>query len=253
MEYMLDNKIAIRKNKEIFKEDSTAIKLFAEGYLKADILNEALNQARVEESTDLFIPKLIEVKKINGRWALVSEYIEGVTLEELMKKNPKKIDEYLEIFVNIQLNIHSKKVPLLSRLKDKYKRKLICATNISDATKYELLQRLEGMKDHEKLCHGDFAPSNVIITKNGEYYIIDWAHATQGNASADCARTFLTFSMHNREDLALKYLNLFSRKSKIDKSYIQRWIPIVAATQLTKNIPEEQEFLNKWIDVIDYE
>ena len=34
------------------------IKLFVENYSKADILNEALNQARVEEATDLYIPKL---------------------------------------------------------------------------------------------------------------------------------------------------------------------------------------------------
>ena len=36
------------------------IKLFEENYSKADILNEALNQARVEEGTDLYIPKLLE-------------------------------------------------------------------------------------------------------------------------------------------------------------------------------------------------
>ena len=41
--------------------------------------------------------------------------------------------------------------------------------------------------------------------------------------------------------------------SKIPKTTIQRWLPIVAATQMTKNIPEEQEFLKKWINVVDYE
>ena len=91
MEYKLDTKIAERKNKEVFKEDGKTIKLFVKGYSKADILNEALNQARVEEGTDLKIPKLLEVTKINDRWALISEYIEGYTLKELMIKYPKKI------------------------------------------------------------------------------------------------------------------------------------------------------------------
>lgn len=253
MEYKLDNKIAERKNKEVFEEDGKTIKLFREGYSKGDILNEALNQARVEEGTDLYIPKLLEVKTIAGRWALISEYIEGTTLEELMTKYPKKIDKYLEKFVDIQLTIHSKQVPLLNRLKDKFKRKLTTATNIDENTKYELLQRLEGMKSHTKLCHGDYTPSNVIITENGDYYVIDWAHATSGNASADCARTFLTFSMHNKEEIAEKYLNLFSKKSGIAKSNIQRWLPIVAATQMSKGIKEEQEFLKRWTDIVDYE
>lgn len=253
MEYKLDVKIAERKNKEVFKEDGKTIKLFIKGHSKGDILNEALNQSRVEEGTDLYMPKLLEVKTINDRWTLISEYIEGTTLEELMNKYPKKIDEYLEKFVDIQLTIHSKQVPLLNRLKDKFKRKLTNATNIDENTKYELLQRLEGMKDHTKLCHGDYTPSNVILTDDGKYYITDWAHATQGNASADCARTFLTFSISGAEEVAEKYLNIFSEKSGIEKAHIQRWIPIVAATQLTKNIPEEQEFLKKWIDIVDYE
>ena len=45
--------------------------------------------------------------------------------------------------------------------------KSINATNIDEYTRYELLQRLEGMKNHAKLCHGDFNPSNVIITEDG--------------------------------------------------------------------------------------
>ena len=49
------------------------------------------------------------------------------------------------------------------------------------------------------------------------------------------------------------YLDLFEKMSGIEKKSIQRWIPIVAATQMTKKIPEEQEFLSKWINVVDYE
>ncbi len=253
MDYNLDDVIAIRKNKTIYKFEDKKIKLFVENYSKADILNEALNQARVEEGTNLNIPKLEEVTKIYGRWALVSEYIDGISLEEIMNQNPEGEDGYLDLFVNIQLEILSKHVPLLNSIKDKFRRKLNKTTLIGDNTRYELLQRLEGMKNHYKLCHGDFNPSNIIITPNGEHYIIDWSHATQGNASADSARTFLLFSMQGKAELAEKYLNLFSKKSNIDKANIQRWIPIVAATQLTKGKPKEQAFLHKWIDVIEYQ
>lgn len=253
MKYNLDNIIAERPTKTVYKDNGNTIKLFVPNYSKANILNEALNHARVEESTDLNIPKLREVTTIDGRWALVAEHIEGVTLAELMDKNPNKEDEFLELFVNIQLETLSKKVPLLNRIKDKFRRKLTEARNIDDATRYELLQRLEGMKNHDKLCHGDFNPTNIIVKNTGEYYIIDWSHATQGNASADAARTFLLFSMQGKDTLANKYLDLFAKLSDIPKNHIQRWIPIVAATQMTKGKEEEYEFLSKWIDIVDYE
>ena len=72
MEYNLNNKIAERKTKEVFEDNGKTIKLFVENYSKADILNEALNQARVEEATDLRMPKLLAVTQIENRWALVS-------------------------------------------------------------------------------------------------------------------------------------------------------------------------------------
>ena len=253
MYYNLENPIAERKNKTVYRDNDKTVKLFIEDYSKADILNEALNQARVEEGTSLNIPKLTEITKIGNRWALVSEFIEGTPLDKLMNEHPEKEDEYLNLFVDTQLKIQSNTVPLLNRIKDKFRRKLTNAKNIDENTRYELMQRLEGMKNHAKLCHGDFNPSNLIIKEDGTGYIIDWSHVTQGNASADAARTFLLFSMNGKKELAEKYINLFSEKSGIEKANIQRWIPIVAATQLTKGIEEEKEFLNNWINVVDYQ
>ena len=252
MEYNLNEPIAERRTKTVYRNGNKTIKLFIENYSKAAILNEALIQSRVEENTDLRMSRLIEVTKIDNRWALVTEFIEGTPLDVLMREHPEKEDEYLNLFIDIQLEIMSKKVPLLNRLKDKYRRKLAEA-DIDDTTRYELLQRLEGTKNHDKLCHGDFNPSNVIINENGEYSIIDWAHATQGNASADVAKTFLLFSLNGQTELAEKYLNVFTEKSGIEKRGIQRWVPIVAAVQLKKGGAENREFLEKWIDVVDYE
>lgn len=253
MEFNLNNEIAKRATKSVYQDNGKTIKLFVENYSKADILNEALNQARVEEGTDLYMPKLLAVTKIENRWALVSEHIEGTPLDVLMEQHPEKMEEYLNKFVEIQLTILGKQVPLLNPIKDKYRRKLNESTDINDNIRYELLQRLEGMKTHTKLCHGDYNPSNIIINEKGEFYVIDWAHATQGNASADCARTFLLFSLQGKEEVAEKYLNLFAEKSGIEKSLIQRWIPIVAATHLSSASKNEKELLIKWVDVLDYE
>ena len=253
MQLNLNNQIAIRKNKTIYKDDNKIIKLFISSHPTSNILNEALNQARVEEFSNLNVPKLMELTKVEDRWALISEYVEGKTISELIKEYPDKTDHYLDLFVKVQLVVLENEVPMLNRIKEKFRDKLENCDNIDENIKYELLQRLEGMKNHKKLCHGDFHPSNVIVQENGCVYVIDWAHATQGNASADAARTYLLFCMDGKDEFANKYLDLFEKMSGIERKEVQRWIPIVAATQMTKKIPEEQEFLSKWINVVDYE
>ena len=169
-----------------------------------------------------------------------------------MEENPDKKDEYLEKFVDLQMTVHAQKCPLLNKLKDKMNRK-ICEADIDATTRYELHTRLEGMPKHNKVCHGDFNPSNIIITDEGKAYILDWSHATQGNASADVARTYLLFTLAGDLDGAKKYLDLFCKKSDTAKQYIQKWLPIVAASQSVKGNPKEREFLLSWVDVVDYE
>ena len=247
----LENIIATRKHKTVYRDGDKTIKVFDADYSKADILNEALNQARIEE-TALNIPKILGVNMVDGKWAIVSEYIEGKTLAQLMEENPDKKDEYLEKLVDIQLTIHAQKSPLLNKLKDKMNRK-ISATAFDATTRYELHTRLEGMKKHNKVCHGDFNPSNVIITADGTPYIIDWSHATQGNASADAARTYLLFNLSGDKEAADKYLDLFCKKSDTAKQYVQKWMPIVAASQSVKGNEKEREFLMSWVNVVDYE
>ena len=82
--------------------------------------------------------------------------------------------------------------------------------------------------------------------------IVDWAHATQGNASTDAAITYLQFALKD-EKLAKLYLKLFCQKSDTAMQYVQKWLPIAAAAQLTRGVPEEKEFLLRWTDIIDFQ
>ena len=243
--------LAQRSKKVIYKDGDTVLKVFDSDYSKADILNEALNQARIEE-TGLNVPKLLEVSKIDGKWAIRTEYIPGKTLAQLMEENPDNLDEYLDLFVNIQKEIFSKEAPLLNKIKDKFNRK-ISASRFDATTRYELHTRLASMKKHNKVCHGDFNPSNVIITPDGTPYVLDWSHATQGNGAADAARTYLLFMLSGQKELAEKYLKLYCFKSDTARQYVNNWMPIVAASQSVKGNPEERELLLSWANVFDYQ
>ncbi len=246
-----ENIIAVRTSKTVYRDGDRAIKVFDEHFAKSDILNEALNQARIEE-TGLPVPSVLEVTKIDGKWAIVTTFIEGKTLAQLMKEHPEKQDEYLAMLIDIQLQMHQKTSPLLNKLHDKMHRK-ISQADLDATCRYELHTRLAGMPKHDKVCHGDFNPSNIIVKEDGTAYILDWSHATQGNASADAARTYLLFCLSGDVEAAEKYLKLFCKKSDTAKQYVQQWMPIVAASQSVKGKPEERAFLLHWANVTDYE
>ena len=221
--------IVERPYKKVYRCEGSIVKLFDENHPKVDIFNEAMETARVE-ATGLEIPKLQKIENIDGKWAIFLEYKDGKTLEEMMHVDPANIDKYMSDFVDLQLQIQSRKAPMLP----------------------ELLTRLESMPHHSKLCHGDFNPSNIIVGKNGKMTVVDWAHATQGNASADAAMTYLLFALKDQE-VADLYLKIFCKKSDTAIQYVQQWLPIVAASQLVKENELEKDFLMKWIDVMDYQ
>lgn len=247
----LKNVIAERVNKTIYRDGNLAIKVFSNDFSKADILNEACNQARVEDC-GLHIPRIREVCKIDGKWAIATEFVEGKTLAQLMEENPDKMDEYMELFVDVQIKIHHQEADKLSSIRAKMTRK-IKESGLDATTRYELQTRLESLAKTDALCHGDYNPTNVIISPDGEAYILDWAHVTKGSAAADAARTYMLFLLAKKDEIAEKYLKLFCAKSDTAMQTVKNWLPIVAASQSLKKIESEQEMLLNWTQVVDFE
>ncbi len=237
----LDRVIAVRNDKTLFCDNDECIKVFHEVYSKSDILNEAHNHARMEDA-GLQVPRLLEVKTIDGRWAIISEFIKGKTLEQSMKENPEKSKEYLEIMVSLQLDMFYKESPPLPRLKDKLNRRIKSAE--LDATKrYELHAALNEMPLQYKICHGDFNPSNIIISKEGIPYLIDFSHVSQGNAEADAAYTYIEFLSDTEHENAEFYLERICHKAGFSREEVKCWIPIVAAAASVDAHGKKKEFL----------
>ena len=246
----LDRVIAVRNNKTVYRDGNQCIKLFNSDFSKADVLNEALNQARIEE-TGLRIPRVIGVTTHEGKWAIISEYIEGKTLARLMQECPEKKSEYIDLLASLQTDVHAKTCPLLNRLRDKTDR-MIAVCDLDATLRYDLHTRLEAMPRQNQICHGDFVPHNIVITADGTPYILDWSHATQGNAEADVAGTYLWFCVQNRQEDAEYYLDTFCASSGVRKDCVQRWLPIIAAAKLSKCNADAREILQTWARKVDF-
>ena len=237
----LDRIIAVRTTKTVYRYGDTCIKAFGREYSKEDVLSEALNQARIE-SLGLNVPKILGVTAIEDKWAIVSEYISGKTLAQLMAENPEKREEYLQLLVEMQTDVHTRTCPLLPRLKDVLNRR-ISESELDATVRYSLHASLEEMPRHVKVCHGDFVPSNIIIAGDGTPYILDWSRASQGNASADAVRTYQLLCLSGDREAGERYLELFCEKSGTEMQYVRRWFPIVAAAQSVQGNSTEQMFM----------
>lgn len=246
----LDRVIALRNRKTVYRDGNRCIKVFDAAYSKADVLNEALNQARIEE-TGLHIPRVLEVSMVDGKWAIVSEYIKGKTLAQLMETaEASQQSGCLELLVKLQREVHGKACPMLVRLKDKLRRQ-IGQASLDAALQQALLTRLEELPDSGSVCHGDFTPSNVIVPEDDSPYILDWSHATQGSPAADAAWSYLLLCLNAGAETGRRYLDLFCGKSRMDKTCVQAWIPVVAAAQSIKGSAGEREFLLSWVHAMD--
>lgn len=238
--------IAERNSKTIYSDGYKCTKVFNTEYSSADVLNEAFNQA-MAENEGLSVPKIMEVSEKDGKWSITSRYIKGKSLAQLMEENPDNTDSYLDLFVNLQLDIHSKRCPTLKRLGDKLHNR-IEQSGLSATDRFALHTRLETFPKNSKLCHTDFNPSNIIISDDGTPYIIDWSHAVQGNASAETSITYLMFMLNGKPDIAEKYIELFCEKSGTSMDYVKKWIPITATAMCINRYPERRDFLMKWVE-----
>ncbi|VWM05738.1 Phosphotransferase enzyme family protein [Collinsella sp. AK_207A] len=243
--------IVEHSNKKVYDLGTQIVKVFNADKPASDVLNEALNLARVTES-GVKTPHVVEVSQVEGAgWALVTEKVPGVTLEQKMEEDPSRFYEYLEQFVDLQISIHQLHNQLLPRQKDKYGRMIDSLDGLNATTRYNLQERLNGMRRHRRICHGDFNPSNVIVSEDGTLSVCDWAHATQGSPAADAAMTYLLFAMKDQQQ-AEAYLELYCDRADEPMQVVRQWMSIVAASELARKRGDQKEFLMRWIDVVDY-
>ena len=241
-----------RTDKVVTRDKDTVLKIFGPSYKVSAILNEAMNEARAAE-TGLPVAKVLEVLKLRDHWCIRREFIEGKTLAEAINSDRKNLTKYLKEFVAIQCAIFRKTSERMGNLNDKLDSQ-ISASPLPKETRYDLHMKLQSMPRGKALCHGDFNPSNVIITPKGDWRVIDWSHVRLGDPLADVARTYLLFWLSGHVAAAEKYMTLACDALKAKVPDVQKWLPIVAAAESSKEqSPKNHELLLHWASVVDYE
>ena len=235
-----DRIIAIRTDKIVYRNGNTVLKVFDPSYSTANIFNEALNQARIEE-TGFPVPKIMEILKLDGKWAIRREYAEGTTLERLLQERPEERESYLDLFTDVQREIFSLKARQLNRQKHKLAQRISRAP-IPEERRELLLESLFTLPDGHATLHGDFIPSNLVLLPQGGYCVLDWTHVTEGNEHEDVARTYLQLLRRFGEGTAERYLALYLSKSGARRADVFVWMAAATVALLALCRPSERGF-----------
>lgn len=235
-----DRIIAVRNTKTVYRDGNRCIKVFGPSHTKLEVVKEALNSVHMEE-LGICLPKLLAVEAFDGKWALIYEYISGETLDQLMERHRERKPEYIERFADIQLSLQEHSCPALDQMKERL-RERIGMLGLEAKTRRELLSRLKSIPSQTKVCHGDFNPSNVIISDDNIPYVIDWANVTQGNVLADAAMTYLLLQLDGEDNASEMYLKYYCQKRGVPKQEVLRWVSVSAALRATEGSEKEREF-----------
>ncbi|CAG9622469.1 phosphotransferase family protein [Sutcliffiella rhizosphaerae] len=222
----------------VYLQEDRAIKIYHDHISDSEPAYEATKQ-RIAFDCNLPVPKILEVTKINGKNALVMEYVSGKTLGQLFMDNTDRTEYYLEMSVDIQKEIHTKKAESLMSMQEKLKRQIHKVSHLSREVKDQLLSKMQEIKYEPRLCHGDFHLYNLIQSEE-RAHIIDWVDASSGDIRADVYRTYLLYSQFSSE-LAEKYLYFYCKKSGVTREEIFQWAPIIAAARLSEKVGTKED------------
>lgn len=237
----LDRIIALNNNRIIYRNGDQCIKVFSTDFARTDVLNEALNHSRMADE-GLSVPQLMEVTTVNGKWAIVMEYIRGKSLEQMLAEGTITPEKALQLLTDLQLKVHRIRCPLMRSLSDDVRHKLRKA-KLSPALQAKMFVALETLQMDDHVCHGDMTPVNIMIARDGTPYILGWAHANRGDTILDAAFTRIRFLMKGEKELADKYTALFCEKQHLPHSAVLEKTPLAAAALYHDCSKSDRQFL----------
>ncbi|MBB2479629.1 aminoglycoside phosphotransferase family protein [Bacillus sp. APMAM] len=228
--------IAKGNTAKIYLIENKIIKVFNDHLPDTESTYEA-NKQKFAYSCGLSVPKVLDVTKIDGKQAIIMEYIKGRTIGGILSENKEQADYFMSISVDVQQKIHKIPATQLESMSNKLKRQISSAVNLDKKHKTALIKKLDSMSYEKRLCHGDYHIYNLIMSDN-EVTIIDWVDSSAGDIRADVYRTYLLYSQFSIE-LADMYLRLYCEKSGLSKDEVFEWAPIIAGARLSENVSTE--------------
>ena len=251
----MDGPIALGRTAEIYAwQESQVLKLFYDWVPEGNVRYEA-EISRAVYAAGLPVPAVGNVMEIDGRFGLIYERVDGISMFEVLPVKPWKLVSYARSLAELHTQMHrDAAIDGIPSQREHLEHKIHHAKGLEPELQEAALTALEHMPVGTSLCHGDFHPGNVLITDKGPA-IIDWVDASIGNPIADLARSSIILLGASQSDtqswierIALDwfhsaYLNRYFKLNPGSEAQYRIWLPIVAAGRMSEGIDEIEAWL----------
>lgn len=156
------------------------LKLFNEGYWRNAALRE-FTYAKIVNEKGIPSARAYEFVEPEGRVGIVYEKVEGPSLLEAFLSGGD-IPRLIADFAALHKRFHAVCAPELCSLKAAWHESTV------RGGMERFLPLVDALPDGDQICHGDFHPSNVILSPKG-MIAIDFMNVTRGDPVLDVART----------------------------------------------------------------
>lgn len=242
----LDKVIMDRIFKTVYEDGEHIIYVYKDHVSKSQVFSETLNQARAEE-LGYSVPKVVDVRKVEDKWAVVTETFQGVNAYDIMTRNKDRVDECLDRIIQAQIGMHAIEcdsfISMTSIIDD-----AICSTDLSAVGRFYLHGYLSSLPRKRVLCHGDLNPKNIFLKDDGGYCVVDWKYASEGDPDCDSVVTYLELLLQFDEEIADKYLNKYIEKTAANRKDVEKWIPVCAAFIISRHQFDNDQKLARFLE-----
>jgi Ser/Thr protein kinase RdoA (MazF antagonist) len=236
-------------------QEGQVLKLFHD-WFDLDSIQYEQRIGRALQSAGLPVPAVGEILQINASNGLVYERVDGRPMWEILGRKPWHLFSFARMTAKLHAEMHSRKIQAkLPSQVDRLEYKIRHAGAIPSRLREAALSTLFVLPKGDSLCHGDFHPLNILLSKHGPV-IIDWIDSSYGNPLADLARSTVLILGAASSTQIPRILDKFIVRwfhSIYIRHYFQirpggemeyrQWLPVVAAARLSENIPEVEQWL----------
>ncbi len=237
--------------------DNQVIKLYSKPNA-SELGEQELKAHAFAEKVNLPVPHLTGLTQWQKQPGLVMEKITGRPLWPYLNKHPLRLKKTARMLGRLQAGMHRIEANELPSLSARLKSLLEQFEPSGHPLQQEAHQLLQQQPEQLRLCHTDLNGSNILVTRSGKMYFIDWSTASAGPPLADLAFTLLKFFrsaqaskswyehqlLHLGQHLFLKhYLRAYRKTiplgSQATWATLPNWITIVSAASFQQAAPGE--------------
>ncbi|WP_026573611.1 phosphotransferase family protein [Bacillus sp. UNC438CL73TsuS30] len=238
--------------------ENEVIKLFDQR-IPESLVDEEYQSNILMQGLQLPSPLVKGKTEIDGKKAIIYEKINGNSLTKQLTRNPFAIRDKAKLFSQLHQQIHEKDGANLPKQTTYLTRNIQHTDLLTTEEKLAMCDFLQHLPEGNQVCHGDFHPDNILVSKK-QVKVIDWMTATCGNPLGDIARTYIilkhaylpknmpAFVRASLERVRNRFCTYYLEEYRTQASFtledLEKWtIPVMAARLIEGVHPDEKAVL----------